>query len=250
MKAIIVDDETRARSLLRKMLNEYCPDIEVIADCEDLPGGVKAIRKLKPDVVFLDIEMPGYSGLEILDFFDENDISFSIIFVTAYNNYAIKAFKLSAVDYLLKPVEPDDLEQAIERLKRRNQKEKNNTIATLKENLKEEGLDKIAVPDSNSIKFLELDEILYFKANNSYTDIFFADSSKMTISRTLKNIEDTLNSTPHFFRCHKSYIVNMKYLTDYVKSDGGYLMIKGNHSIPLSPDKVQDLLSQTAFVKR
>ncbi len=250
MKAIIIDDEARARSLLAKMLKEYCPDVEVVADCADLPSGVKAIRKLKPEVVFLDIEMPGYSGLEMLDFFDEQEIGFSIIFVTAYNNYAIKAFKLSAVDYLLKPVEPGDLEQAVERLKRRSLKDASNSIVTLRENLKEEGLDKIAVPDSNSIKFLKLDEILYFKADNTYTDIFFADNSKMTISRTLKNIEDTLSGTAHFFRCHKSYIVNMNYLTDYVKSDGGYLMIKGKHSIPLSPDKVQDLLSQAAFVKR
>lgn len=250
MKAIIIDDEARARSLLIKMLNEYCPDVEVIADCADLPAGVKAIRKLKPEVVFLDIEMPGYSGLDLLDFFDEQEIGFSIIFVTAYNNYALKAFKLSAVDYLLKPVEPGDLEQAVERLKRRNQKEKNNNLSVLKENMKEDGLNKIAVPDANSIKFLKLDEILYFKADNSYTEIFFADSSKMTISRTLKNIEDTLSSTSNFFRCHKSYIVNMNYLTDYVKSDGGYLMIKGKHTIPLSPDKVQDLLSQSALVKR
>ncbi len=249
IKAIIIDDEARARSLLRKMLTEYCADIEVAADCEDLPNGVKAIRKLKPDLVFLDIEMPGHSGLELLDFFDENEINFSIIFITAYNNYAIKAFKLSAVDYLLKPVEPNDLENAIERFRRKNTRDKN-SIATLKENLKEDGLDKIAVPDSNSIKFLQLDDILYFKADNTYTEIFFADNNKLVISRTLKNMEDTLSGTPQFFRCHKSYIVNMKYLTDYVKSDGGYLVIKGKFQVPVSPDKVQDLLSQAAFVKR
>lgn len=250
MKAIIIDDEARARSLLAKMLKEYCPDIEVVADCGDLPGGVKSIRKMKPDVVFLDIEMPGYSGLELLDFFDENEINFSIIFVTAYNNYAVKAFKMSAADYLLKPVEPDDLEQAVERLKRRTKKEQISSVHTLKENLKEEGLSTIAVPDSNTIKFLKLDEILYFKADNSYTEIFFTDNSRLTISRTLKNIEDTLSGTTQFFRCHKSYIVNMGYLTDYVKADGGYLVIKGKHSIPLSPDKVQELMEQAAFVKR
>src|SRR5947207_6775824 len=102
IKAIIIDDEVRARSLLGKMLKEYCADIEVIADCEDLPNGVKAIRKHKPDLVFLDIEMPGHSGLELLDFFDENEIGFSIILVTAYNSYAIQEFKFSSVDYLLK----------------------------------------------------------------------------------------------------------------------------------------------------
>ena len=201
IKAIIIDDEARARSLLGKMLKEYCGDVEVIADCEDLPNGVKAIRKYKPDLVFLDIEMPGHSGLELLDFFDEQEINFSIIFITAYNSYAIQAFKLSAVDYLLKPVEPSDLENTLERYKRRSSKDRNN-IATLKENLKEEAPDKIAVPDSNSIKFLKLDDILFFKADNTYTEIFFLDNDKLVISRTLKNIEDTLTGTVNFFRCH------------------------------------------------
>jgi two-component system LytT family response regulator len=249
IRAIIIDDEAKARDLLRKMLKEYCPDVDMIGDCEDLPNGVKAIRKLKPDLVFLDIEMPGHSGLELLDFFDEGEMSFSVIFVTAYNNYAIKAFKLSAVDYLLKPVEPADIEQAIERYKRRNTREKNSSFATLKENLRDGVLDKIAVPDSNSIKFLQLGDILYFKADKTYTDIFFVDGSKLTISRTLKNIEDTVGNV-HFFRCHKSYIVNMKYVTDYVKSEGGYLVINGKHTIPLSPDRVHDLMSLSTFVKR
>jgi len=249
IKAIIIDDEARARNLLRKMLMEYCPDVEVIADCEDLPNGVKAIRRLRPELIFLDIEMPGHSGLELLDFFDANEIGFSIIFITAYNNYAIKAFKLSAVDYLLKPVEPADLEGAIERYKRRNHRDRS-TLAALKDNLKDTGPDTIAVPDANSIKFLKLDDILYFKADNTYTEIFFTDSTKLIISRTLKNIEETLAGTAQFFRCHKSYIVNLKYLTDYVKSDGGYLIMKGKQSIPVSPDKVQDLMSQAAFVKR
>ena len=248
IRAIIIDDEARARTLLGTMLKEYCADIEVVAVVEDLPNGVKAIRKHKPDLVFLDIEMPGHSGLDLLDFFDENEIGFSIIFVTAYNNYAIQAFKLSAVDYLLKPVEPSDLEHAMERFRRRASKDKNN-LATLRENLKEDGLNKIAVPDSNTIKFLKLDDILYFKADNTYTEIYFSDK-KLTISRTLKNIEDTLNNNSQFFRCHKSYIVNMKYVTDYVKSDGACLIINGKHSVPLSPDRVQELLGMAAFVKR
>lgn len=231
------------------MLQEYCPDIEVVAVCEDLPNGVKAIRRLKPDLVFLDIEMPGHSGLELLDFFDENEINFSIIFITAYNDYAIKAFKLSAVDYLLKPVEPADLEAAVERFKRKTNKDRQN-LSTLKENLKTDGLDTIAVPDTNSIKFLKLDDILYFRGDNNYTEILFADGNKMIISRTLKNVEDAVIGANSFFRCHKSYIVNLKYLTDFVKSDGGYLVLKGKHNIPVSPDKRKDLMNHVAFIKR
>src|SRR5574344_1957550 len=113
MRAILIDDEKRARMNLSILLDENCPQIEIVAECENLPEGIKAIRRLKPDVVFLDIEMPGHSGLELLDFFDEHEVDFSIVFTTAYNEYAIQAFKLSAVDYLLKPINPDELVRAV-----------------------------------------------------------------------------------------------------------------------------------------
>jgi two-component system LytT family response regulator len=115
MKAIIVDDENKARQLLRAMLSDLCPNVEVVADCDDLPNGVKAIKRHSPDLVFLDIEMPGHSGLELLDFFNDDEVNFNIIFTTAYDHYAIQAFKLSAVDYLLKPLSPKDLVEAVER---------------------------------------------------------------------------------------------------------------------------------------
>ena len=249
IKAIIIDDESRARSLLQKMLTEYCDGVEVIAECTDLPGGVKMIRKLKPDLVFLDIEMPGHSGLELLDFFDENEVDFSIIFTTAYNDYAVQAFKLSAVDYLLKPIEPEALENAVERFKKRSKKERNN-YAGLRENLKHPNQQRIAVPDANSVKFFELDTILYFKADSSYTEIFFVDNNKLIVSRTLKNIEDALGNNADFFRCHKSYLINMKYLTDYVKSDGGYLVLKQKHTIPISKEKIQEFLDRSTIIKR
>ena len=133
MKAIIIDDEKRARVTLKLLLNEYCPDIEIVAECENLPTGVKAIRKHNPDLVLLDIEMPGHSGLELLDFFDEDDVRFSIIFTTAYNEYAIQAFKFSAIDYLLKPINPDQLVAAIKRLQKQHQKIVN--LKILKEKL-------------------------------------------------------------------------------------------------------------------
>ena len=117
MKAIIIDDEKRARVSLNLLIQEYCPNVEIVAECENLPEGVKAIRKFNPDLVLLDIEMPGHSGLELLDFFDENDINFSIIFTTAYNEYALQAFKFSAIDYLLKPITEEDLSKSIEKYK-------------------------------------------------------------------------------------------------------------------------------------
>lgn len=233
---------------MEKMLGEYCPEVEVLADCEDLPNGVKAIRRLKPELVFLDIEMPGHSGLELLEFFDEDEVDFSIIFTTAYNQYAIQAFKLSAVDYLLKPIAPTDLENAIERYKRRGSKDRAG-ISNLRETLKQH-VQKIAVPEGNAVKFIELDSIMYFKADSSYTEIFFTDNSKLIVSRTLKNIEEALNGNPDFLRTHKSYLINMKYVSDYVKSDGGYLVMKDKNELPITQDKVQELLDYATFVKR
>ncbi len=249
IKVIIIDDELLARNLLKGLLKEYCPDVTVIDDCVDLPNGVKAIRKHKPDLVFLDIEMPGHTGLELLDFFDEEDIDFHIVFTTAYNQYAIQAFKLSAIDYLLKPIEPAELEQAVEKYKKITNRNKL-TYDVLKNNMSAYAAKKIAVPEGNTIKFLELDSILYFRADSSYTEIHFTDGSKIIISRTLKNIEEALDEQHNFLRCHKSYLINMKYVTGYVKSDGGYIVMNEDTQIPLSPDKTQELMDKVAFVKR
>jgi len=249
IRVIIIDDELMARNLLKGLIKEYCPDVTILADCADLPNGIKAIRKHKPDLVFLDIEMPGHTGLELLEFFDEDEIDFTIVFTTAYNQYAIQAFKLSAIDYLLKPIEPAELEQAVERFRKYTHRNKH-TYDVLKDNMSAHAAKKIAVPEGNTIKFLELDSILYFRADSSYTEIHFTDSSKIVISRTLKNIEETLDEQHNFFRCHKSYLINMKYVSGYVKSDGGYIVINEDIHIPLSPDKTQELLDKVAFVKR
>ena len=246
IKAIIIDDEVQARKLLNALIQSHCPQISIVDECTNLPEGVKSIRKLKPDLIFLDIEMPGHSGLELLDFFDEKEIDFGIIFTTAYNEYAIKAFKLSAVDYLLKPISGEDLEQAVERFEKRFTafpKSSNPTPIDHSDN-------KIAIPIGQSIRFIDLDEIVYLKAENTYTEIHLQDQTKLLVSRTLKNFEEVLTHKPAFFRCHKSYIVNKNYVLDYVKSDGGYLILKPKTAIPISTDKVEDFLQQATIVKR
>lgn len=239
MKAIIIDDEKMARTLLNGYVQEFCADVEVVEMCADLPSGVKAIRKHQPDIVFLDIEMPGHSGLELLDFFDEKEANFSIIFITAYNQYAIQAFKLSAVDYLLKPVEPSELAQAVNRC--RQQKEKSD-FQLLKENLTPQSKRKIAIAMSNSIKYVALDSIMFLKADGAYTEIILSDDSKLIASRGLKHFDETLSDVPSFFRCHKSYLINTEFITDYVKSDGGFLKIK-HHEIGISTEKVDAFLN-------
>jgi two-component system LytT family response regulator len=234
--AIIVDDEKMARALLEGMLREYCPEVEILDSCIDLPSGVKSIRKNKPDLVFLDIEMPGHSGIELLDFFDEKEVNFSIIFTTAYNQYAINAFKLSAIDYLLKPIEPEELESAVNRFKNRKQ-----NFTVLKENLNSDLPKKIAVSTVNSIKFIETNDILFLKAEGSYTDITLSSGKVLTASKGLKKFEEVLDSDKSFYRCHKSYIVNLKYISEYIKTAGGSLLVNDEFHVGLSSEKVSEL---------
>lgn len=248
MKAIIIDDEKRARVTLKLLLEEYCPQIEIVAECENLPEGVKAIRKHNPDLVLLDIEMPGHSGLELLDFFDENDVNFSIIFTTAYNEYAIEAFKFSAIDYLLKPINPDQLVDAIKRLEKQKQKLENFTA--LKENLNQENLTKIAVPSGNSLVFIDVSKILYIKGEGAYSEIFCANEMSHMVSRNLKNFEDILCSNSRFLRVHKSYIVNFDFVIAYNKSEGGFLELEHKKQVPISADKTALILDKIQIIKR
>ena len=248
MKAIIIDDEKRARVSLSLLLQEYCPQVTIVAECENLPEGVKAIRKHQPDIVLLDIEMPGHSGLELLDFFDENEVNFSIIFTTAYNEYALKAFKFSAVDYLLKPIIPEELAEAIQRVSKQKQRFEN--FKAFKENLQQETLTKIAVPSGNTLLFLDTNKIMYIKGEGAYSEVFCSDGSRQLVSRNLKNFEDILCSDSRFLRIHKSYIVNFNFVTAYNKSDGGSIVLENKIQIPVSPDKSQTILDQIQIIKR
>lgn len=235
IKAIIIDDEKMARKLLNGLLERYCLDIEVVEQCADLPSGVKAITKHKPDLVFLDIEMPGHSGLELLDFFDENSITFRIIFTTAYSQYAIQAFKLSAVDYLLKPIESEDLIVAVEQFKKQTQKA---NYSILQSNLSaHKDNQKLAVHSMQSTKFIDLSELLFCKADCAYTDFYLKDGQKFKASKGLKYYEDLLQDNPVFERCHKSYLINLKHVTEHIKSEGGSLVIRNGHTIPIASDR-------------
>jgi two-component system LytT family response regulator len=242
LKAIIIDDEKMARTLLAGMLKELDVDVEILELCEDLSAGVKAIRKHKPDLVFLDIEMPGHSGLELLDFFNEDEITFSIVFTTAYNQYAIQAFKLSAIDYLLKPVSVQELEHAIQKVKRNLHEEK--AFGILKENLLTNPLKKIAVNTITAIKFVELDKVVYLKADGAYTEFVLTDNTTVTSSKGLKHYEDVLDEQTNFMRCHKSYLVNLNHVGEFIKGEGGHLLMSNSHQVSISGEKADE------FIKR
>lgn len=250
IKAIIVDDEDLARELLSGMLQEFCPEVEIMASCSDVPQAVKAIKKYTPNLVFSDIEMPGHSGLELLDFFNEEEMNFGLIFTTAYNQYAIQAMKMSAIDYLLKPISPEELEKSIALYKKRNGQETHFYKSAL-ENLKSNSKNlKLAVPTRNGFRFLDPDEIVLLKADNSYTDVILKNGEKLVASRILRNFEDALAMHSHFFRTHKSYIINTQYITEYIRSDGGYILLDNQYQASISPDKVQEFMDKVISVKR
>lgn len=247
IKTIIIEDETRAQIFLKGIIELNEPEIEIVAICDDLPSGVLAIRKHNPELVFLDIEMPKYNGLEIGNFFNAEEMNFSIIFTTAYNQYAIQAFKTVAVDYLLKPIDAMELNQAIVNFK--NKKASALTQLTAVNNeLKNDA--KIAIPDGNNLVILKPSDILYLKAESSYTTVHLLSGKKYVTSRFLKNYEESLYDYPQFFRCHKSFIVNTDYIVSYSKSDGGYLTLTTGIEVPISPDKTEAVLSYFTRVNR
>lgn len=244
LKAIIIDDEIRAVKMLEAILEDTCAeDVNVCATCQDLPEGVKAIKKHKPDIVFLDIEMPGYSGLQILDFFNEDEIDFEIVFTTAYNEFALQAFKLSAIDYLLKPIQPELIREAVNRvISKYNKTENILKFSALKQNLDVENTKKIAVAIGQSIKFIDIDTIVFIKAEGAYSELVLKDESKILVSKNLKHFEDVLTISKNFIRVHKSYMINTQYVSEYVKSDGGYLILKEKYEVNITHDKVERLL--------
>lgn len=248
-KTIIVDDEKMARILLNGIVEEHCPNLEVVELCVDIPSAVKAIIKHQPELILLDIEMPGHNGLQLLDFFDDEQVNFSIIFITAYNKYATQAFKLSAIDYLLKPIDPLELVHSVQRFEK--QKTDIEALRNLKNNLENPSSDqKLAVYTINSIKYIPLRDIAVFQAEGSYTQIILSDGQKLLTSKGLKHYEDLLSNHNHFVRCQKSFIVNLTKTTEYIKSEGGYLVVNNDLKIPVSSDKTQLILSKIEEIHR
>jgi two-component system, LytTR family, response regulator len=245
IKCIIIDDESQAIKLLQAIIGDYCKELQIEACCEDLPSGVKAIKKYNPDIVFLDIEMPGHSGLELMDFFNEEEVNFRVIFTTAYNDYAIQAFKLSAIDYLLKPIQHTQLVDAVARYTEQKNAEQNKQLKYLQQNLNsgENWLNKrVAVPTGQSINFYKPTDIVMIKGESAYSEIYLTDGSKLLASKNLKHFEELLREMPIFLRSHKSYIVNVQQIVQFTKSDGGYLFLSNNLEAGISSDKVQELM--------
>jgi two-component system, LytTR family, response regulator len=216
LKAIIVDDEESARNVLSNLIIRFCPQIEIITTCSNVLDAVEAIKKDQPDVVFLDIEMPNYAGYEIVSFFEE--INFEIIFVTAYDHYAIKAFEISAVDYLLKPVEIDRLKESVQKLHSKVELKSNQeSYKALTENLKSDGVSKLVVRNSQGQSIINTNDIIAIEAQEAYSCIY-TDNEKHLMSKNLKHFENVLSKNSDFFRSHKSWLINRSKVKSYSKS--------------------------------
>jgi two-component system LytT family response regulator len=218
INAIIVDDEESARNILNNLLQVYNNDLEVKALCVDVESAVEAINKHQPDVVFLDIEMPNYSGLELVSFF--TDINFDIIFVTAYNHFAVRAFEVAAFDYLLKPIELSRLDQCIKNLIEKNNKNKDAlNYQILKESLSQKSVQKMVVTHQGNQKAISLSDVIAIEANEAYTLVLDKNGNKYIISKNLKHFEVLLADNHEFFRVHKSWMVNYHHIIKYSNSD-------------------------------
>ncbi len=238
LKAIIIDDEERARHSLSALLQEFCPEVQVIGTAANVPDGVLAINKLRPDLVFLDIEMPEYNGFELLGFF--RDVDFEFVFVTAYNEHALRAFEVSAVDYLLKPVEIGLLQAAVEKVRqRRFASTMQQRITVLQEAFKGDDLKRIALTVNDGLLFVEVADIELLEADGAYTRVVLHNGTSMLVSKKLKLFEDILLHRPNFARPHRSYILNLNFVKKYARGESLLIMDNGT-SIPVAREKKGD----------
>ena len=242
IRAIIIDDEPNARIALKGVLEENFPQVEILAECKDLPDAVKTIHKLKPDLVFLDIEMPGYNGFELLDFFDDHNLQFKIIFVTAYSDYSLRAFEISAVDYILKPVRAEHIERALKKINLEYITSQKEQIKVLKDNFTNQLDKKIVLQTAETIYVVKMDDIIYLQADGSYTRFYTTSHGVLTITKKLIDFEYLENCGP-FFRTHRSYIVNLNFIKKVDKKE--FVLIMHNDAeVYLAQDKKNGLLEK------
>jgi two-component system, LytTR family, response regulator len=239
--AIIIDDEAKGRMALREKISSYCPEIQLLAEAANGKEGIDAIEKYHPRIVFLDIEMPGMSGFDMLNRLSAKN--FHIIFTTAYNQYAIKAIKYAAFDYLLKPIDIEELKEAIGKIILMESDQTPQQLDLLRENLShpKRKLNKLAIPTLDGLLFYNIEDIHFLEANSNYTNIIFNNGSKSLASKTLKDFEELLPADI-FFRPHHSYIINLNFIKRYIKGDGGQIEMQNGTYIEVSRRKKEEFL--------
>jgi two-component system LytT family response regulator len=233
LHTLIVDDEPDAVNFIGSIIREYCPGLDIIATAASANEGARIILERQPDLVFLDVEMPHGSGFDLLAQFPEK--TFDVIFITAFNHYAIKAIKFSAVDYILKPINISEFTEAVEKVlqKRLSASARNTDYAALLENLKSDVPSKLAIPTFDGMEYLKTKEIIRIEADRSYSRFFLADQRKILVSKNLKEYQELL-SDQGFFRPHNSHLINLEHVKKFIRHEGGTIEMTDGSQVPVS----------------
>ncbi len=249
LHAILIDDEPNAVGLLALRLAQHCPQVTVVATCTNSQKGVQAILDHRPDLVFLDIEMPQLNGFQVLE--AVAGVPFSLVFVTAYDKFALKAFRYSAVDYLLKPIDTQELVQAVDRVEKSRQTVPEQ-IEHLKVQLSQRNApqplpDRIALPYQNGVAFVHLNDILYCESDDSYTKFYLLDGQHYLATKSMREIQDLLEERD-FLRIHRQYLINLNHIKKFVKGEGSYVIMANQQSIPVSRAQKDRLMERFGWL--
>lgn len=242
IRCILIDDESNSLEMMEWLLKTYCPQVKIEAMCNAADKGIQAINEFKPDVVFLDIEMPHMNGFDMLEQFDK--LFFDVVFCTAYDQFAIKAFRYSALNYLLKPVDPDDLKETIKRLEEKRSSPSQDQIQLLLENIRaasKQTVQRIALTTNDGMIFVSTQDIIYCEAESNYTNIILTSGKKIMVSKVLKDIDEAL-SGPDFFRVHNSFLININRIKKFVRGEGGYVIMDDGTNISISRSRRQEFM--------
>jgi two-component system LytT family response regulator len=249
LKTIVIDDEHDAVDFITSIIGEYCPGLEVVGKAHDVTDGAQRINILKPDLVFLDVEMPHGTGFDLLAEFPDKD--FDVIFITAFNHYAIKAIKFSAVDYILKPININEFIEAVHKViqKRSDGSSKSaDNLKVLLENLKSGLPSRLAIPTSEGMEYINPKEIIRIEADRAYSWFYISGNRKMLVSKNLKEFQDLL-SDRYFFRPHNSHLINLKYVKKFIRREGGFIEMTDGSEIPVSRNRKELFLVHMARFK-
>jgi len=242
IRCVLIDDESNSLEMMEWLLKTYCPQVKIEAMCNAASKGIEAINKYKPDLVFLDIEMPHMNGFDMLEQFDK--LSFDVVFCTAYDQFAIRAFKYSALNYLLKPVDPEDLKETIRRVEERKSAPSKEQIELLFQNIKQTvkpTAQRIALTTGDGMIFVPTHDIIYCQAESNYTSVVLAGGKKIVVSKVLKEIDEALNG-PDFFRVHNSFLINVNQISKFVRGDGGYVIMADGATVSISRSRRQEFM--------
>lgn len=234
LKAVIIDDESKSRNTIREMLGRYCTNVNIVGEADGVATALEMMKNVNPDMVFLDIKMNDGTGFDFLKRLPDKD--FNLVFTTAYDNYAIQAIRYSALDYLLKPIDPQELKMAVEKARLNSTNNREQLDVLIENTLNTDNLRKIVFSTSEGMHVIEVDNIIRCEADDYYTRIHIKGRPQIMVSKTLKEVEDMLKGNS-FVRNHKSHLVNMSYIDTYVKSGGGYLVMSTGEKIPVSRRK-------------